>query len=238
MLNDSRFLSRYDKQMPDGCFLFSREIDSKREAIVKREVRLSAVSNDIEILFFDEKGGECRRVVEVENGSHLISHVLNHLRLNKVTHMKDYKPGRISKEAEEICSRVCSGNELEHSEDVMLLSMRRYDYLLKRCFPIKDVFEIEEIHRLAESFNGCIFEPNHIVLIAGNLEDYFDSTSQDEWSEDDKILLEKVCRSNEYERLHLVDSLERLWIAPDFEKAAYELELLSGPKAEPMERLF
>lgn len=145
---------------------------------MKREIRLSDIDNDIELLLFDEKGRKCRRVVEAENGSQFISHVLNHLQLNTVARMKNYEPGRISKEAEEIYRRICDDEELGHSTYVMLLSMRRYEYLLKRCFPVKDVFDIEEIHRLVESVNGCIFEPNHMMLMLSNLEDYLDYVSQ------------------------------------------------------------
>lgn len=201
----------------------------------EKEVRMRRIEGSIEISLVDEKGGVARVVVGRDEGSRIISHILNHLDLNRVPYIREDRPNIIGDDARRLFNKTPQDlKEFSRLLDSALVSLRRYGFLLKRCFPIKDVFEIQELWRLAESVNGCIFEPGQMMLVADNLEEYLEYDSEDEWSDDDRVLVEKVYRLNEYERLHLLDSLERMMKAPSFEEAAYELEVLSKPKEEPM----
>lgn len=142
--------------------------------------------------------------------SQLISSITNYFGLNKQPYIEFTEVSISIEEVRWLLQNTsCKTAEDESRRMTIIDSLHRYDYLLKRRFPIVDKFDKDEIQVLSDVISTTRFEPGEMMLLISEVEDYLKSENVEERGVDSRVLLQKVERLNEIERLHLVDALQR-----------------------------
>lgn len=142
--------------------------------------------------------------------SQLISSITNYFGLNKQPYIEFTEVSISIEEVRWLLQNTsCKTAEDESRRMTIIDSLHRYDYLLKRRFPIVDKFDKDEIQVLSDVISTTRFEPGEMMLLISEVEDYLKFENVEEQGVDSRVLLQKVERLNEIERLHLVDALQR-----------------------------